>query len=70
MKDQKDSEEKTPQYSPTFLSVTTFTPQLPVSSIKQFIKSSSETPTKEENKSETLAMLLGHESSESLEDID
>ena len=47
IKDHKDSEGKTPQNSPKFLSATTFTPQTPESSIKQFTKKSSETPTNE-----------------------
>ena len=58
-----------PKLAP-ILSVDNFTPQSPESSIEQFTKRSSETPAKEENKCKTLAMLLGHKSSESLEDID
>ena len=60
IKDQKDNEGKTPQNCPTFLLATTFTLQPPGSSIKQFTKNSSETPTEEGNKHETLAILLGH----------
>ena len=70
IKDQKASEGKTPQNSPIFLSATTFTFHPPESSIKQFTKRSSETPTEEENKCDTLTMLLGHKKSKALEDID
>ena len=69
IKDQKDSEGKTPQNWPTFLSVTTFTLQHPESSIKQSTKKSSETPTEEENKYKALTMILEHESSKSLEEV-
>ena len=68
--DQKHSERKTPQTSPTFLLAATFTPQLPKSSIKQFSKRSSVTPEKEGQKCNTLTTLLGHESQETLEGID
>ena len=42
----------------------------PKSCIKQSSKKSSVTPEKEKNKCETLTMLLGNRSSETLEDID
>ena len=42
----------------------------PQSSIKQFSKRSSVTLEKEEHKCDTLTMLLGHESQETIEDID
>ena len=67
---QKDNEGKTPQNSPTFLSATIFTLQPPESSIKQLTKESTKTPTEEENKCNILAMLLGPESSKTLEDTD
>ena len=68
--DQKDSEGKTSQTSPRFLSDTTFTPQPPKSSIKQCSNRINMTPEKEEGKFDTLATLLGYESQETLEDID
>ena len=66
LKHQKENEGKTPQNSPTFLLATIFTLQPPESSIKQFSKRSSETPTEEENKCKTLTILLGHESSKKI----
>ena len=70
IKHQKDNEGKTPQNSHATLSATTFTLQPPESSIKEFPKSPSETPTEEENKCKTITMLLGNKSSKTLEDID
>ena len=70
MEDQKDNEGKKPQTGPKFSSVTTFTPQLPISSMKQLGKRSSMTPEKEDKKCDTLMTLLGHKGKETLEDID
>ena len=66
----KDSKRKTPQTSPRFLPSTMFTPQPPKSSIEQFSKRSIVAPEKEKHKCVTLMTLLGHNSQETLEDID
>ena len=66
---QKDNEGKTPQNSPTSLSATTITLQPSESSLKQLTEKSSKTPIEEENKCEAVTMILGHESSKSLEEV-
>ena len=48
IKDQNNSEGKTPQNNPALLSATTFTLQPPESSFEHFTKMSSEIPTEEE----------------------
>ena len=62
VKDQKNIEGKTSQNSPTSMSATISTLQPPESSFKQSTKRTSETSTEEENKHNTLAIILGHES--------
>ena len=58
-KTKKDNEGKTLQNKPKSLSATALTLHPPESSIEQPTKMSNNTPTEEENKHETLKMIIG-----------
>ena len=69
IEDQKNNDRRTPQPSPKHLSVDTFTSKPSKSSIKQLDNQSSASPEVEDQKFDTLATLLGHENTGTLEDI-
>ena len=70
MADQKNNDRKTSQLSPKPSSVDTLTPKSSKSSIKQLDNQSSASPEAEKQNFDTLAKLLGHKNTETLEDID
>ena len=69
-RNKQDNEGKTPQNSPASLSATALALQPPESSIEQSTKTSSDMPTKNENKHVALTMIMGHESSKYLEEVE